>query len=412
MALRELDANTLIPQIRQFGIQCPLTWTDEGTVVWNFKKTLKNQRKRHIYIIGSWIGWFGGLESLHNIRYMRYNMCNPSLVEPPHISFCWYPDKDTQVSGGVGCQCIKEKVRDRTRPTAGWSHGSESNIRDAKKAWLVKWSSFLLWNPTKPDSQDNHTGQAGECWRWRRWQRGEESLDFRSVTAWSSTMTVICATADIIRSTFWTIAWWSAKETLSHDQQARTAQQCLRIGGLRTDCLTKFSAIKPWLWCMPQPRKPSWPNIHLENQSRVQRLEILRSSHLFNMPKKKHYSHSPSLRRGSRSKSSVKKVQLDLLHRGSEDETESVSIKSNDSDDEPIEMTSVYDQLLPNNPKAIAFLFSSRFREALEEPLLELTSQYELKVEDAIEELRRFLAIKTYTVDTGATKTSPTPLSK
>lgn len=130
------------------------------------------------------------------------------------------------------------------------------------------------------------------------------------------------------------------------------------------------------------------------------------------MPKKKHYSHSPSLRRGSRSKSSVKKVQLDLLHRGSEDETESVSIKSNDSDDEPIEMTSVYDQLLPNNPKAIAFLFSSRFREALEEPLLELTSQYELKVEDAIEELRRFLAIKTYTVDTGATKTSPTPLSK
>lgn len=73
---------------------------------------------------------------------------------------------------------------------------------------------------------------------------------------------------------------------------------------------------------------------------------------------------------------------------------------------------SVYQQLLSNNFKGAVFLFDSRFREGLQDGLDKLSSEYELDVESAVEELRRFFVIKAFTVDTYATKISPTPLSK
>lgn len=92
--------------------------------------------------------------------------------------------------------------------------------------------------------------------------------------------------------------------------------------------------------------------------------------------------------------------------------TPSTSRQVQDINNENHHIPPVYQQLLPDNPQGAAFLFGPRLLEALEEPLEQLTNQYDLTAETAIEELRRLLAIKTYTADRHATKISPTPLSK
>jgi len=71
-----------------------------------------------------------------------------------------------------------------------------------------------------------------------------------------------------------------------------------------------------------------------------------------------------------------------------------------------------YQHLLIRNPDGIAFLFSSQFSEAIQAIAKNVAAEYHISSEDAIEELRRLLAIKTFTVDEDATKISPTPLSK
>lgn len=71
-----------------------------------------------------------------------------------------------------------------------------------------------------------------------------------------------------------------------------------------------------------------------------------------------------------------------------------------------------YKQLLPDTPQAIAFLFHQQFSEALDTPAQIVATQNGITKENAIEELRRFLAIKTFVHDEFASKISPTPLSK
>ncbi|CZR60727.1 uncharacterized protein PAC_10623 [Phialocephala subalpina] len=70
----------------------------------------------------------------------------------------------------------------------------------------------------------------------------------------------------------------------------------------------------------------------------------------------------------------------------------------------------VYQQMLPNNSEGIAFLFGSRFSDALRVPAERVAIQYHVTKDDAIEELRRLLVIKAFTADEDATKISPTPL--
>jgi hypothetical protein len=67
--------------------------------------------------------------------------------------------------------------------------------------------------------------------------------------------------------------------------------------------------------------------------------------------------------------------------------------------------------MLPENPEGIAFLFGTRFSEALQVPAMRVAIQYQITKEDAIEELRRLLIIKAFTADIDANKISPTPLS-
>jgi hypothetical protein len=71
----------------------------------------------------------------------------------------------------------------------------------------------------------------------------------------------------------------------------------------------------------------------------------------------------------------------------------------------------VYEHMLPENPEGIAFLFGTRFSEALQVPAMRVAIQYQITKEDAIEELRRLLMIKAFTADIDANKISPTPLS-
>jgi hypothetical protein len=71
----------------------------------------------------------------------------------------------------------------------------------------------------------------------------------------------------------------------------------------------------------------------------------------------------------------------------------------------------VYQHMLPKNPEGIAFLFGTRFSEALQVPAERVAIQYQITKEDAIEELRRLLIIKAFTADVDANKISPTPLS-
>ncbi|KAF8853886.1 ubiquitin-domain-containing protein [Acephala macrosclerotiorum] len=76
----------------------------------------------------------------------------------------------------------------------------------------------------------------------------------------------------------------------------------------------------------------------------------------------------------------------------------------------PEAVLQVYQHMLPNNPEGIAFLFDSRFSEALSVPADRVAIQYRITKDDAIEELRRLLVIKAFAVDEKATKISPTHL--
>jgi len=77
----------------------------------------------------------------------------------------------------------------------------------------------------------------------------------------------------------------------------------------------------------------------------------------------------------------------------------------------PNDVVQTYQHMLPDNPDGIAFLFGPNFSEALQVPADRVALAYQVTKEAAIEELRRLLAIKVFTVDEDATKTSPTPLS-
>lgn len=70
-----------------------------------------------------------------------------------------------------------------------------------------------------------------------------------------------------------------------------------------------------------------------------------------------------------------------------------------------------YEQLIPENSQGIHFLFSPNFSEALDTTARRAAAEYQITKEDVLEELRRFLAIKVFTVDEYATKISPTPFS-
>ncbi|PMD45493.1 hypothetical protein L207DRAFT_629947 [Hyaloscypha variabilis F] len=76
----------------------------------------------------------------------------------------------------------------------------------------------------------------------------------------------------------------------------------------------------------------------------------------------------------------------------------------------PDDLLQAYRHLLPKSREGIAFLFSSTFSDALQAPAERAATLHEVTREQAIEELRRLLAIKVFTVDEDATKISPTPL--
>ncbi len=59
--------------------------------------------------------------------------------------------------------------------------------------------------------------------------------------------------------------------------------------------------------------------------------------------------------------------------------------------DPPDSALQVYQQMLPKNPEAIAFLFGSRFSDALQVPAERVANDYNITKENAIEELRRRL---------------------
>lgn len=66
--------------------------------------------------------------------------------------------------------------------------------------------------------------------------------------------------------------------------------------------------------------------------------------------------------------------------------------------------------MLPKNHSGIAFLFNANFSEALRVLAERIAIDYGITKEAAIEEVRRFLAIKVFAVDEFAIKISPTPL--
>jgi hypothetical protein len=77
----------------------------------------------------------------------------------------------------------------------------------------------------------------------------------------------------------------------------------------------------------------------------------------------------------------------------------------------PDAILKVYQHMLPNNPEGIAFLFDSAFSKAFQAPAERVATRYRVTKEEAIEEFRRLLVIKAFTVDKEANKISPTPLS-
>jgi len=78
---------------------------------------------------------------------------------------------------------------------------------------------------------------------------------------------------------------------------------------------------------------------------------------------------------------------------------------------EPSFPHTAYNVLLSGHPEGIAFLFSPRFSNALYGSAGRLAVEYNITSDQAIEELRRLLAIKVSAEDNNAEKISPTPLS-
>jgi hypothetical protein len=70
----------------------------------------------------------------------------------------------------------------------------------------------------------------------------------------------------------------------------------------------------------------------------------------------------------------------------------------------------VYQQLLLRSPEGITFLFSTRFSNDLQVAASQLSVDYNVTADQAIEELRRLPAIKAFTEDHNADKISPTTL--
>jgi hypothetical protein len=70
----------------------------------------------------------------------------------------------------------------------------------------------------------------------------------------------------------------------------------------------------------------------------------------------------------------------------------------------------VYEHMLPKSPEGRAFLFSPRFSGGLQVPAERIAIRYQVTNAEAIEEFRRLIAIKTFTVDEDATKISHTPI--
>ena len=78
----------------------------------------------------------------------------------------------------------------------------------------------------------------------------------------------------------------------------------------------------------------------------------------------------------------------------------------------PDAVRQIYQQLLPNNPRGIEFIFSPAFAKALRVPAERASLSYGVTTQQASEELRRLLTIKAFVADEEATKIGPTPLSK
>jgi len=93
-------------------------------------------------------------------------------------------------------------------------------------------------------------------------------------------------------------------------------------------------------------------------------------------------------------------------------EPKTISTIPNTTINVPDAVFRVYQNMLPDNPEGIAFLFSSHLSEAVQVTAARIAIQYNITKEEAIEEFRRLIVIKAFTVDVKATKISPTPLSK
>lgn len=86
-------------------------------------------------------------------------------------------------------------------------------------------------------------------------------------------------------------------------------------------------------------------------------------------------------------------------------------VTDNTSKKEFARISSHYRKILPGKPKGVAFLFSPYFWETLLDSAVKAASEYMVTWEEAIEEFRRLIAIKTISQDQYATIISPTPLS-
>ncbi|KAK0119476.1 hypothetical protein ONS95_010923 [Cadophora gregata] len=100
----------------------------------------------------------------------------------------------------------------------------------------------------------------------------------------------------------------------------------------------------------------------------------------------------------------IQRVNEALFNTGSEN-NQSLAADSLSADD----VTKTY-LLLLSNAASLEFLRSSAFAKALDKPARSVGTCLGYSMNECIEELRRFLAIKVYTSDEGATKISPTPL--
>lgn len=70
-----------------------------------------------------------------------------------------------------------------------------------------------------------------------------------------------------------------------------------------------------------------------------------------------------------------------------------------------------YLKLLPQNVSAVTWLFSSQFSEPLSDTARTIASSFNITAKEALEEFRRFIALKVFTNDVNAMIISPTPLS-